>query len=631
MSERTANLERRLAAILAADVVGYSRLMDIDEEGTLATLNGHLDEFVKPTIADYQGRIVKLMGDGILAEFPSAVEAVRCALVIQRGMPERGAVVPQAGRIIFRIGINVGDAIVQGDDLYGGGVNVAARLEALADPGGILVSGTVYDQVAGKLDCGFEFIGEQEVKNIEQPIRTYRALLDKSAAGTTVVAQPSAKKADSRWRLIAAAVTGLMVAAGGLSYWLWLGDQQEVRPASLAVLALDSFSDDPDQEYFADGLTEDMITELARNKDLLVMSRNTSFSFKEQGLRAEEIARELGVKYVLEGSVRQVGDHLRLNVQLIDGASGEHVWAEKYDRPASDIIEVQDEIIHHVSGHTLAEIRRSEEAQAERRPINDFDAYALTLKGMTLKHKFTPEAYSRGRQLLARAIELDPQMALAPTILGYMNTVDIAAAITDEVSGDDLDSEIERIRNAIALDPQLSYAYQALALALTTKGDVDGAIKAATKAVELAPGDAENYMQLAFAQGSAGMFEEAVASMEQAYVLNPRYPVYYPEVLARAHFGLEDYQEAIDVSKDGLQVQADYVLCQMWLAAAQMGADQDDAAVETTKQLLKDTPGFTLEIAELNGFPKRPDRTEALLSYLRDAGIPDAPQPAAVD
>ena len=623
MNESKKPLERRLAAILAADIVGYSRLMDADEEGTLAALNSQLSEFIEPAITEHQGRIVKLMGDGLLVEFPSAVAAMRCALVIQRGMAERVADLPEDKRIKFRIGINVGDAIIQGDDIYGGGVNVAARLEALADPSGILISGTVYDQVVGKLDCDFDFIGEQHVKNIDQPIRTYRVLLDKAAFGQTAVRKPPRESAS--WRQPSAAVlAAVIVVAAALGYWLWPTENAEARPASLAVLALDSFSDDPDQEYFADGLTEDMITELARNKGLLVMSRNTTFSFKGQGLKAEEIARELGVKYVLEGSVRQVGDNIRLNVQLIDGTTGQHVWAEKYDRPANEIIELQDEIIHHVSGHALSEIRRSEEAQADRRPVNDFDAYALTLKGMTLKHKFTPDAYKRARDLLARAIELDPQLALAPTILGYLNTVDIAAAITDEVSEADLDREIERIRGAIALDPQLSYAYQALALALTTKGDVDGALKAASKAVELAPGDAENYMQLAFAQGSAGQFEEAVASIKQAYVLNPRYPVYYPEVLARALFGLENYEEAIDVAADGLQVQSDYVLCQMWLAAAQMGAGQIEDASAAVGQLLGDTPGFTLEIARLNGFPKRPDRTEALLTYLKDAGIPES-------
>lgn len=628
MGDPSQNLERRLTAILAADVVGYSRLMEADEEGTLATLNSHIAGFIEPTITSHQGRIVKLMGDGILAEFPSAVEAMRCALVIQRGMPDRVADTPAEKRIIFRIGINVGDAIIQGDDIYGGGVNVAARLEALADTGGILASGTVYDQVAGKLDCGFEFIGEQDVKNIEQPIRAYRVLLDEATAGKTVVGRLPRRLAGIRRALIAAVFAGFIVVIGGLGYWLlWPSGQAAARPASLAVLALDPFSDDPDQEYFADGLTEDMITELARNKDLLVLSRNTSFSFKGKGLKAEDIARELDVRYVLEGSVRLIGDNLRLNVQLIDGVSGEHVWAEKYDRPASEIIEVQDEIIHQVSGRTLAEIRRSEKVQLARQPVNDFDAYALTLQGWTLKHKFSPEAYVKAREALERAIELDPQLALAQALLGYVNAVDVGSAITEEVSEDDLDAEIERIRGAIAVDPQLSIGYQALALALTTKGEVDGALKAAGRAVELAPGDAENYMQLAFAQGSAGLFEEAVASMNQAYLLNPRYPVWYPEVLSRALFGLQKYEEALDVAADGIQIQADYVLCQMWLAAAQMGAGQTEVAIATAKQLLKDTPAFTLETAELNGFPKRPDRTEALLDYLKDAGIPGASEP----
>jgi class 3 adenylate cyclase/TolB-like protein len=621
-------VERRLTAILAADVVGYSRLMEADEEGTIAALKAILQDLIEPTIARHHGRIVKLMGDGVLADFPSVVEALRCAIAIQRDMHSRAADQAEGEAFVFRIGLNVGDTIIQDDAIFGSGVNVAARLESLADPGGILVSGTAYDQLAGKVDCGLEFAGEQQVKNITQPVRTYRVVLDQDQQAKIVPGKRVRPTRRFGRGLIAAGMAAAIGLLSGIAYWLWPVEAARARPAPVAVLPLDPLSSDPDQEYFADGLTKDIITELARNKELLVIARHTSFSFRCKGLKVEDIARELDAKYVLEGSVRVVGDDLRLNVQLIQGSTGEYAGAERYDRPTRQIVDVQDDIVQQVSSQILTEIRRSEKALADRRPINDFDAYALTLKSVSLKHKFMPEGYQTARRYLERAIELDPKLALAHATLGFVNAIDITMSITEEAATIDLDREIRRLQKAIAMEPAMSMAYQALALAYTIKGDLDNAVRAAERSISRAPNDPEGYLQLAFVQGSLGQFEESIASMQTAFLLNPKYPVWYQEVLSRSYFGLERYDEAIGAAADGLQVQADYVLCQMWLSASQMGAGQKEAAMATAKQLLVDTPGFTLETASFSGFLKRPDRTKAMMRYLRDAGIPEAPKVA---
>ena len=342
-------VQRRLAAILAADVAGYSRLMGEDEEGTRTRFNAHLNELIEPAIASRRGRIVNTTGDALLVEFASVVDAVQCAVEIQNGMAERNADEPDDQRIVFRIGVNLGDVIIEGDDIHGDGVNVAARLEALADPGGVSVSGKVFEEVGGKLDFGFEDLGPQEVKNIAQPVPAYRVLPE----GQQPIA-PSRKKAPSHWRIpaIAAAIL-VLIAAGGIAWWEpWAPD---VEPASIdkmafklpdkpsiAVLPFTNMSGDKGQEFFSDGITEDIITDLSKVSGLFVVARNSTFTYKGKAVKVREVAEEFGVRYVLEGSVRRSADRVRINVQLIDAIAGSHVWAERYDREPKDIFAIQD-------------------------------------------------------------------------------------------------------------------------------------------------------------------------------------------------------------------------------------------------------------------------------------------------
>jgi adenylate cyclase len=368
--------KRRLAAILASDVVGYSRLMGVNEERTLAQLQAHQRELLEPSISEHRGRIVKTTGDGMLVEFASVVDALRCATEIQRGMTERNAEVPTAERIEFRIGINVGDIMSEGGDIFGDGVNVAARLEALADPGGICVSGRVQEDARGKFDIPFEDRGEQRLKNIAWPVRVYNVRL----GGETPTAVPALSLPD--------------------------------RP-SIAVLPFTNMSGDPEQEYFAEGVTEDLITALSRIRWFFVIARNSCFAYKGQSTDIRDVARKLGVAYVLEGSVRKAGNRVRVTAQLIDGGSGNHVWAQRYDRDLEDIFSVQDEITETLAGAIEPELGKAERERARTRRPDDLRAWDLCQRGLWHTYKRTRQDLADAQHMFRQAIEIDPGLARA--------------------------------------------------------------------------------------------------------------------------------------------------------------------------------------------------------------------------
>jgi len=374
-------VERRLAAIMAADVAGYSRLMGEDEEGTLAALKAIRREIGDPMIAEHRGRIVKTTGDGLLVEFPSVVDAVRCAVEMQREIALRNTAIPQARRIEYRIGINLGDVIIDEQDIYGGGVNVAARLEALADPGRICVSRVVRDQVRDKLDFTFEDLGEQQVKNIARPVRVYRIPVTE---------------------------------ASPLRVSLPLPDKP-----SLAVLPFQNLSGDPEQEYFVDGVVEEIITAISRLPWLFVIARNSSFAYKGKSPDLRQVGRELGVRYVLEGSVRKAGKRVRITGQLIDTTSGAHIWADRFDGALDDIFELQDEVASHVVGAIEPKLRQSEIERAGRKPTESLDAYDLYLRALAQFHKYNEAGMREAVVLLKRALAIDPSYAPAAALTGW--------------------------------------------------------------------------------------------------------------------------------------------------------------------------------------------------------------------
>jgi TolB-like protein len=376
---------RRLTAILAADVAGYSRLMGADEEGTLERLKALRRELLDPKITEHKGRLVKTTGDGVLVEFASVVDAVRCAVAVQQAMAERNAGIAADNRIELRIGINLGDVIVEGDDLYGDGVNIAARIEALADAGGVFVSNTVYDHVRDRLPFVFEDLGEQQVKNIVRPIRVYRIAIARAAEARAPLPLPE-------------------------------------KP-SLAVLPFQNMTGDAEQDYFVDGIVEEITTAISRLRWLFVIARNSSFTYRGKAVDVKQVARELGVRYVLEGSVRKSGSRVRISGQLIDTATGAHIWADRFDGALDDIFELQDQVASRVVGAIEPRLRQSEIERAVRKPTGSLDAYDLYLRALAQSYRFAEENIAESIALLRRALELDPSYAPAASMVAWCMTI----------------------------------------------------------------------------------------------------------------------------------------------------------------------------------------------------------------
>jgi TolB-like protein/class 3 adenylate cyclase/Flp pilus assembly protein TadD len=522
-------VERRLAAILAADVAAYTRLMGADEEGTLRRLKAHRSELVDPKITEYRGRIVKTTGDGILVEFVSVVDAVRCAVDIQRGMQERNIDVPPEAGIQFRMGINVGDVIIESADIFGDGVNVAARLEALADPGGIAVSSVVHDQVRDKLSFGFEDLGDQIVKNVARPIRVHRIYV--SGVEAPVVAK----------RPIA------------------FDPSSSSRP-SIAVLPFANMSGDPEQEYFADGVVEEIITALSRMRWLSVIARNSSFTYKGKNVDVKQIGRELKVRYVLEGSVRKSGGRVRITGQLIDTSTGAHLWADRFDGGLQDIFDLQDQVTSKVVGAIAPKLEQAEIERSRRKPTESLDAYDYFLRGLASLHQWTRESTDEALQLFYRSIELDSGFAAAygmaawcfvwRKVNGWMG--DRAKAISEaerlarravELGPDDavalsgggyalvfvvhqLDDGAAFIERALALNPNLSWALHSSGWTKAFLGDSDAAIKYLTDAIRLSPLDPQTFRAqggIAFAHFLAGRYHDAITWAEAALRERPNY------------------------------------------------------------------------------------------------------------
>jgi adenylate cyclase len=497
--------ERRLAAILAADVVGYSHLMERDERGTLARLKAFRGELVEPLVAGHRGRVVKLMGDGILCEFASAVDAVECAVAIQDGMAGRERDLPEEERVRLRVGINLGDVIVEPDgDLYGDGVNIAARLEQLAPPGGTVLSGTAFDQVEGKLDLAFEPLGEQRVKNIERPVRAYRV-------GPGPATAPA-------WRARAGPPAG-----------------PERRPA-LAVLPFTNMSRDPEQDYFADGLTEDLITALSAWRSFPVIARNSTFTYKGRAVRVQQVAEELGARYVLEGSVRRAGGRVRVTAQLIDAETGHHVWADKFDRTLDDIFEVQDEITRKIATILAPEMAIAERKRAGLKRPEDLTAWDLHLRGMAELQKETCEGNAAARALFERAVERESGYGEAWAGLAHTHLRDIGGCCTGSRERS-LAAAFEAARRAVELDEGSALAHFILSGAYVWREDLETGLAELERALELNPYHAHAQMALGNRLDLVGRAEEGVAQMERSLDLNPRDPVRfgYMASLARAH------------------------------------------------------------------------------------------------
>ena len=442
-------MERRLAAILAADVVGFSRLMGADEAATLAALNRHREELLDPKIAEHKGRVVKRTGDGVLVEFPSVVNAVACAAEIQRGMAEQNADVPEERRIAFRVGVNLGDVIVEGDDIFGDGVNVAARLEGIARPGGIAISATVRDHIGNRLDLAFEDMGEQALKNIERPVRVFSILLGGPLSHPPLAAPKAAVDA---------------------------------RP-SIAVLPFTNMSGDSEQEYFADGITEDIITDLSKVSGLSVIARNSVFTYKGRAVDAQEVSRRFHASHIVEGSVRKAGQRVRINAQLIDGRDGTHLWADRYDRDLTDIFAIQDEITKTIVEQLKVTLLPKEKRAIETAPTQSVNAYDYYLQGRHLFHLHTQAHVLVAQRWFKKALELDPGYARAYAGLAYCCWF----LYTNDHAGTSVNDIFEASANAVQLDPELAEGRAAHGIALDHLGRYPEAVVEFERAIAIDP------------------------------------------------------------------------------------------------------------------------------------------------
>jgi adenylate cyclase len=590
-------MERKLTAILSADVKGYSRLMGEDEEGTIRTLTAYR-EVMTTLIAQHRGRVVDSPGDNLLAEFASAVDAVQGAVEIQRELKVRNAELPDPRRMEFRIGINVGDVVVEGERLYGDGVNIAARLEGLAEPGGICISGTVYDQVENKLALGYEYVGEQAVKNIAKPVRVFRILLEPDAvsdnksvlrhaqherASTPVTL--SLSKGDRQPWLAAPRFRTALVLAGllliiGVTAFLFLSPlstqdsalRTQAAPAalplpdkpSIAVLPFTNMSGDPEQEYFSDGITEDLITDFSKISGLLVIARNSTFVYKGKAVKIEEVSKDLGVRYVLEGSVRKADNKVRITAQLVDGTTGGHLWAESYDRELKDIFALQDEITQQIMAALKVKMLQAELDRVRRIPTANLTAYDSLLRGVEYFSRTTKEANAQARQLCERAIELDPQYADAYALLGFTHWLDWDFHWNRDPQT--LAQAFAMTQKAIALDDSLPPAHMALSLVSLSQGQPEQAIAEAERAIALDPNNADGHWVLGVILNAVGRPAEALEVIQKAMRLNPHTPFSYSGSLGRAYRLTGQHAEAIAALKQALVRNPNFLIAHLDLA-----------------------------------------------------------------
>src|ERR1700682_2589494 len=575
-------MERRLTAILAADVVGYSRLMGTDEAGTLAELKQIRRELIDGKIAEHQGRIVKLTGDGMLAEFPSVVSAVACAVEMQRQIGERCASAPDDKRVVFRIGVNLGDVIVEGDDIYGDGVNVAARLQSIAKPGGIAVSQSVRDQVGNRLAFPFADRGEQQLKNIEKPVRVYDVLLQEPEP----TAMPSPKR----------------------------------EKPSIAVLPFTNMSGDPEQEYFSDGITEDIITDLSKISGLFVVARHTAFTYKGRPIKVQQVGQELRVQYVLEGSVRKAGSRVRVTGQLIDSKDGGHVWAERFDRDLTDIFAIQDEITHAIVEQLKVKLLPQEKKSIEQAPTDNVEAYTYYLRWRDFLHRRSKHYWQMARRMFEKAVELDPNYARAYagiadcdrflyTHYGIKVPIDTLLATTEKALNlDDTLAEAHASRGlalsagqryeeaktefekAIALDPNSFEAHFFYARTMVAQGNLALAAKLFERASEIWPDDYQTPCLLIAIYRSLGRLEDSKAAARKGSKLAERELALHPEDPRPAHLGaaalieLGETDRARDWIAAPLAIDPDDPLTQYNVACSYAILGDLDAALDTLEQ-----------------------------------------------
>jgi len=587
-------IERRLAAIFSADVAGYSRLMGNDEVSTVRTLTAYR-EVMSALIQQHRGRVVDSPGDNMLAEFSSVVDALQCAVEIQQELQTKNADLPPPRRMQFRIGINLGDVIVEGERIYGDGVNIAARLESLADAGGICISGTVYDQVETKLALGYESLGEQSVKNITKPIRAYRV---QSAPDPMFSSLPGKSEITARLQ------TGVLPLP---------------EKPSIAVLPFVNMSSDPEQEYFSDGITEDLITDLSKVSGLFVISRNSVLMYKGKAVKPEQVSTDLGVRYMLEGSIRKAGARVRITAQLIDATTGYHLWAERYDRNLEDIFAVQDEVTNKIVAALEVKLTEGEQDRLGRPLTKNIEAYDFYLRGRDHYDRATQESNQLAHQLFTNAVTLDPQFAAAHVYVGWTYFAQWSLGWSQDLQT--LDLALAAAQRAIAVDALLSDSHRLLGIVYLWKKQYDLATTEIERALTLDPNCADTYCALAEVFNFSGRPAETPELVEKAMRLNPQYPTWYLWALGHAYYLLRRYEDAIVTFKRALTRNPDFIPANGFLTIiyAETGSPAEAKVAGGTVQKL--SPGFSFATLQQRLPYKDPAVLERILDAARRSGL----------
>ena len=624
---------RKLTAILSADVKGYSRLMSQDEEATVKTLKQHRLT-ICGLVSEHRGRVVDSPGDNILAEFGSVVDAVKCAVKIQETLKSKNAELPENRRMVFRIGVNLGDVIEEEERIYGDGVNIAARLEGLAEAAGICISGTAFDHVKNKLSVGYQYLGKQTVKNIPDPVRAYKVLMEPEAVGK-VIGETEAKQRRWGWKAVAA-IAALFLVASGLvwsAYWR----APTIEPASkermafplpdkpsIAVLPFDNMSGDPKEDYFSDGLTEQIITSLSMVPRLFVIARNSTFVYKGKAVKVQTVAEEQGVRYVLEGSVQKSQDRVRITVQLIDAIKGHHLWSERYDRELKDLFALQDEIVRQIMTAVQVKLTEGEYVSAVAESTSNLKALECYWRALEHSNRWSREDNAAARQWLEKAIELDPNFVSAWATLGTTHLAD-ALYFGGKSPAQSLKRAEDCAQKALSINESNPLALSLLGGIRRAQGKWDEALEYAEKALAMNPNDPRMMLGLSLVIHYLGRFDENIALTEKAMRVCPHYPAIYLAVLAPSYVVAGRYQEAIqacelmlDRSRKG---EINPLFAHVWLAEAYVGLGQMDKARVQAEEVLKIDPKFSLENEKRLTAFKDPAIGERRLAALRKAGL----------
>jgi adenylate cyclase len=629
MSEERA--KRKLSGILSADAVGYSRLMEEDEAMTIHTLEDS-KRLMSELIQQFKGRVVDAPGDNLLAEFGSVVDATDCAVKIQQELKTKNAALPDNRKMHFRIGVNLGDVVEEADRIYGDGINIAARIEGLAEPGGVCISRTVYDHVKNKLALGYEYLGEHSVKNIAEPVRVYRVLTEPEAAGKVIGEKRFLGRISRKTAM--AAIIGLVIVAGGLIGWnIYLQQSKKIEPASvekmayplpdkpsIAVLPFDNMSGDSEQEYFCDGLTEEIITSLSKVPKLFVIARNSTFTYKGKPVKVQQVSEELGVRYVLEGSVRKVDNQLRITAQLIDAIKGHHLWSERYDRELKDILAVQDEITMKITTGMGVTLTTGEQARLSARGTTNLDAYLKCLEAREHIFRLNRDSNLIARQRAEEAIALDPEYSFAYSLLGKTHLLDVWFKWSKSPK-ESLMRAFELAKKALALDESNSGAHLVFAIVFLFQRLHDKAIVEGERAVSLAPNAADAINILGQILRFAGRPREAAPMHERAIRLNPMPPAQYFYQLALCYTFIGEYEKAIAICKKALHKNPDDFVGRLTLTIAYSALGRDEEARSEATEALRIHPKFALEYASKTWPYKNDADRDFVLNALRKAGL----------